>query len=241
MNDTFTVGGKTVVPFVKPTISAASAYVANDAVGGVMTFPVGNGIRRSGIIAAATLIDVDPESAQTDLYLFSHNITSVSDNQQFDPTDAEMLRCIGTISFGTSNYLACATATNPTVAHINGLAIPFVCPWGSLGISNITSSGGLIAVTTLVAHGLSTGAQVSIANVQGVTAANSTWTITVTSSTAFTLNSSTHSGTYVTGTGEVRVTPEEKNYNIYGQLVTRGLPTYTLATDLAIKLHILQD
>lgn len=237
MNDTFTVGGKTVVPFVKPTITAG-AYSANDAVGGVMTFPVGNGPRRSGIIAGATLIDCDAEGAALNLFLFSHNITSVADNAAFDPTDAEMLRCIGVISFGASDYASAASLSS--VAHLSGLAIPFVCPWGSLGISNVAASGSLIAVTTLVAHGLSTGQQVSIANVQGV-AANSTWVITVTSSTAFTLNGSTHSGTYVTGTGEVRIAPEEKNYSIYGQLMTTGTPTYTATTDLAIKLHVLQD
>lgn len=238
-NDTQTVGGKTDIAFAKPTITAG-AYSANDAVGQVVSFKVGSGTRKSGIIVAATLLDMDSEAAATDLFLFSHNVTSVADNAAFAPTDAEILRCIGVVNFGTSDY---ASAGNGSVAQLSGLSIPFVCPRGSLGISNVAASGSLIAITTLTAHGLSTGARVWVENVSGVSvpSTDAGWPITVTSSTAFTLDNSTHSGTYVTGTGEVRVSKEEKNYHIYGQLVARGTPTYTAVTDLAVKLHILQD
>jgi len=60
-----------------------------------------------------------------------------------------------------------------------------------------------IAVTTAVAHGLTSGAWISIAGATGNTAANGTWSITVTTPTTFTLNGSTGNGIY-TGGGVVR-------------------------------------
>lgn len=62
-----------------------------------------------------------------------------------------------------------------------------------------------IAITTSTAHKFETGQSVTIASVGGNTAANGTWIITKTSSTAFTLNGSTGSGAYTSGgtaTGE---------------------------------------
>jgi hypothetical protein len=56
-----------------------------------------------------------------------------------------------------------------------------------------------IAITTSAAHGLATGLQVTIAGVVGNTAANGTWTITVTGATTFTLNTSTGNGVYASG------------------------------------------
>jgi Ubiquitin-activating enzyme E1 FCCH domain len=66
-------------------------------------------------------------------------------------------------------------------------------------ISAMTGNGVLIAVTTSVPHFYSTGDSVTIRNVLGNTAANGTWTITVTGSTTFTLNGSTGNGAYISG------------------------------------------
>ena len=69
-------------------------------------------------------------------------------------------------------------------------------------IANVTGSGvSPIVVTTAAAHGLSTGAVVTIVNVGGNGAAKGTFTISVLSSTTFSLNGSTGDGTY-TGGGE---------------------------------------
>ena len=75
-----------------------------------------------------------------------------------------------------------------------------------IAISGVTWSGSSpITVTTSSAHGLITGQVVNITGVDGVTAANGTWQVTVPtgSTTQFTLNSSTGSGTYTTNTGKV--------------------------------------
>ncbi len=62
-----------------------------------------------------------------------------------------------------------------------------------------------IAITTSAVHGLTTGTRVIVAAVGGNTAANGTWAITVTSTTAFTLVGSVGSGNYTSG-GTVTVT-----------------------------------
>jgi hypothetical protein len=56
-----------------------------------------------------------------------------------------------------------------------------------------------ISIGTATPHGLSTGAQVVISGVEGNTAANGTFTITVTDATHFTLNGSSGSGNYTGG------------------------------------------
>lgn len=56
-----------------------------------------------------------------------------------------------------------------------------------------------IAITTTTNHHLTTGQTLVIANVGGNTAANGSWTITVTGNTTLTLNGSTGNGSYTSG------------------------------------------
>ena len=116
---------------------------------------------------------------------------------------------------------------NPTYSNVNSLTIPastqFASP-STNAIAAVVSSGStnLIKVTMTSAHGLVNGAVVALQNIGGVfnTAGQWTysmngssvldssnnpsptttfWTITVTSTTAFTLNGSQFSGTYTSG------------------------------------------
>ncbi|MGH9180847.1 MAG: ubiquitin-activating E1 FCCH domain-containing protein, partial [Acidimicrobiales bacterium] len=84
---------------------------------------------------------------------------------------------------------------------------------GAVGaVTNVTVRPRAVAVTaaanatpialTTAAHGLATGDRVAIAEVAGTTAANGTWTVTVTSPTTFTLDGSVGNGVY-TGSGYV--------------------------------------
>lgn len=238
MNDTFTVGGKVHVIGQSPTLST-SLQVSGYSQGGLLTFPnIGAGKQRSGLVVGATLIDLANQGVATDVLLFSHQITGGTVDSAFDPTDAELLRCVGVINFATGDFSALA---DNSVAHVSGLAIPFKCPRGSAAISNVSSSGGLVLVTTILAHGLSNGNEVEVIGVEGVTAANGRWTVRVTSSTAFELLSSAHSGTYVAGTGSVKLNNNDDPRHLYAQIVTRGTPTYAAATDMRLKLHFLQD
>lgn len=69
-------------------------------------------------------------------------------------------------------------------------------------ISNTSNSSGLIKITTSGAHGLSTGNKVIVSGVLGTTEANGLSTITVTSTTEFTLDSSTYANAWA-GSGGV--------------------------------------
>jgi hypothetical protein len=242
-NDTQTVGGKTTVVTAIPDMSTNPTVLmtTGDALGGLLTFnSAGSSTRKSGLIVGATLIDLAAQATATDLILYSVPIGGGTNNVAYDPTDAEIMRCIGKVSFVAGDY---STFTDNSIAHIAGLAIPFRIPSGALGISNVAASGSLIAVTTLTAHGLSTGARVWVEDVSGVNCPTPSegHLITVTSSTAFTMDGTTHSGTYVQGTGTVRTSKDQRPHAIYGQLVTRGGPTYAADGDIRVKLHILQD
>ena len=61
------------------------------------------------------------------------------------------------------------------------------------------SNASPIAITTATAHGLETGAQVSITGVGGNTNANGTFTITIVNATSFTLNGSAGNGAWTSG------------------------------------------
>jgi Ubiquitin-activating enzyme E1 FCCH domain len=85
-------------------------------------------------------------------------------------------------------------------------------------VSNCTVATGVITVTTLGAHGYSTGDQVLTQGIGGVTNANGTNIITVTGSTTFTLNSVVGSGSYTTG-GTVARQDVGISANIAGAIV----------------------
>lgn len=81
-----------------------------------------------------------------------------------------------------------------TVASSSG-TVPGVSNLGVTAATNATP----IAITTASAHGLSTGNFVTLSGVLGNTAANGTWTITVTGSSTFTLTGSSGNAAYTSG------------------------------------------
>lgn len=70
----------------------------------------------------------------------------------------------------------------------------------TLAVTNATNASPIVITTSSTAS-MATGQQVGISGVQGNTAANGIWTITVLSSTTFSLTGSTGNGTYVASTG----------------------------------------
>ncbi len=67
------------------------------------------------------------------------------------------------------------------------------------GIVDGASNATPIEITTSAPHGLTDGQDVTIAGVSGNTAANGTWTVTVTGATTFTLTDSVGNDIYTTG------------------------------------------
>jgi hypothetical protein len=95
------VGGKCVAISQTPTIGTG-AYVAKDAVGGLLEFA--NAARVSGgSITVDTVVVVDKAQVMLilDLVLFNVTLTAPTDSSVFDPTDAELATCIGVVPITT--------------------------------------------------------------------------------------------------------------------------------------------
>jgi hypothetical protein len=109
----------------------------------------------------------------------------------------------GVLGNPAANGTFTITVTGPTSFTLNGsVGSGTWAGGGTIVVSNqITSASNAspIAITTAVPHGLQTGALVSINGALGNTAANGTFTITVTGPTSFTLNGSTGNGTWISG------------------------------------------
>lgn len=82
--------------------------------------------------------------------------------------------------------------------------------WNNFGVASVShtitgaTNASPIVITVDAAHNLTTGNVLTISGVEGNTAANDTWTITVLSSTTFSLDSSTGNAAYTSG-GTARI------------------------------------
>jgi hypothetical protein len=94
--------------------------------------------------------------------------------------------------------------------------------WTALsGVALADNGSGEIRVTA-TSHGLSTGQRIHMQDVEGVTAANGTWYVTVINSSTFDLDDSVFAGTHTSGTGEWIVAP------LHGWDYKHTLPTDNL-------------
>lgn len=133
------VTSKTVVVTAQPTITSG-AYHAKDALGGKQA--LANAARVSGgagRISRIVVVDDDAQAAEIVITFFNADMTATADNAAFDPSDADMENCIGSISIYSSDYQSFA---DNAVATKNTMDFPFV----------------LNATTTLTCQAMVTGA-----------------------------------------------------------------------------------
>ena len=138
--------------------------------------------------------------------LNNYAITTNATQRHFNFTADEPLLYLSDNGTNTANVSAVWDLKYECVATTAGAAqsfqpgdIVFVSrPFYSDTITGATNASP-IQVTTTGAHGLTTGNNVTISCVEGNTAANGTWYITVTGGTTFTLDGSTGNGAYTTG------------------------------------------
>ena len=81
-----------------PTVTAG-AYVANDAVGGLLTFA--NAARETGGgggIKTVGIIDDAGQDAELELWLFNQTFTAMADNAAWAPSEADLENLVGVIS-----------------------------------------------------------------------------------------------------------------------------------------------
>jgi uncharacterized delta-60 repeat protein len=130
---------------------------------------------------------------------------------------------------GYTNLNATKDGINP--APINALGVPY-----TTGIITGATNTGPITVTA-PNHGLISGTRVDITGVQGDTAADGSWTITVVDSNHFFLNGSngTSSGTYTSGGTWTVVPPKAWNFAVARLNAQNGLLDSSFAgTGIAI-------
>ncbi len=107
-----------------PTVTASSAYTANDAVGGELSFELGpDDGKRSARIHSALITDLAAQGAAMELWLFSASQGAgvTADADAFDPTDANLANVVAVIPFGT-HY----AATDNGVSQAEDIALPLV-------------------------------------------------------------------------------------------------------------------
>jgi hypothetical protein len=79
-----------------PTITAG-AYVAGDAVGGLLTFANAARSQHTGVVTTVVVSDLAAQGVDLELVLFGATFTATADNAPFDPSDADLLNRVGVI------------------------------------------------------------------------------------------------------------------------------------------------
>lgn len=117
-------------------IGTAVAYATGDAFGAKFAIDV----PKQGTISNVVFLDLDDEGIAKDLVLFRADIAGTADNAAFDPTDVELLMCVGVISITdfknfNSNQVGVATPALSYVAPAGQLYGQFV----TRGVDNIAA------------------------------------------------------------------------------------------------------
>lgn len=101
------VQGLTHTVEVTPTVSASSAYTAEDQVGGIMTIEGAcQKMNSNSSLISLIVTDKAKQSAALTVFFFDELPTvASSDNAAIDITDAEMLdKCVGHVTVAASDY-----------------------------------------------------------------------------------------------------------------------------------------
>lgn len=92
----------TATPVIVP-----AAYASGDAIGGLLTFSnVCSPFEPSFRIADAIITDLAKQSSYVRLMCFDRTFTPTADNAPFDPSDTDLLYCIGWVGWAAADYAA---------------------------------------------------------------------------------------------------------------------------------------
>jgi hypothetical protein len=108
------------------TMSTA-AYSANDQVGGVQTLLNASRANSLGtVIQSVTVIDIDKQNAELDLYFFDANPTvSSTDNAALAIDDSQVTdKCIGVVNISSGDYKSIAGCSVATAKNVGLLVTP---------------------------------------------------------------------------------------------------------------------
>lgn len=140
--------------------------------------------------------------------------------------------------FVATGYHVANPGSGATYSNVASLSIPPSVVIGT-SITNATNASPIV-ITTSSAHGLASGAVVSIQGVLGNTAANGVWIVTVTGSNSFSLNGSTGNGTYSAASVASAYTPQSATFqaDISGSSSTSATGTITQAVTSLVGVSV---
>ena len=127
---------------VTPTVTASSAYTANDVVGGLLTF---SGLR-NGTLQAITICDNGGDAVDYLLVLFESAPTSIADHATFDIADADLSKIIYQDSLTSSSESQ--AFTDNSYHYLYGLSVPIWSAGGTVYGFLITTSTPTYAATS---------------------------------------------------------------------------------------------
>jgi len=214
------LNGATVLAMQAPTATAGSINGLGNAVGGgVAGATSASGLIKIQTTSAHGLITGDVVTIAGVTGTTEANGTwaiTVVDTTHFTLNNSVFTNAYvsgGTVTFDGAVWSSTAQSPGTALVYPDSASVPlddyyvqFTCTkagivngtGGTLSVSGATNATPIV-ITTSSAHKLTTGAQVTIAGVGGNTNANGTWTITVVSSTTFSLNGSAGNSAYTSG------------------------------------------
>lgn len=139
---------------VTPTITASLAYAAGNTIGPLMSFTSAS--RASGgalMIQAVNLVDADKQNAAIDLVLFNSAPTSTTDKTAFNPSKADLQKCVGVVPLGTY-----ASFSATSVCSVNNVGLEMLLSGTSTltgqlvcrGTPTYTTTSSLVVTLTVV-------------------------------------------------------------------------------------------
>ena len=109
------MGGEGINVSQTPTVTAG-AYLANDAVGGLLTFAnAARVIGGSGVIKSAIILDDAGQDAETELWLFNATFVAMADNAPWAPSEADLRKLIAIITTENGAWFAAGTPSAAAV------------------------------------------------------------------------------------------------------------------------------
>ena len=111
---------------VTPTVTASSAYSANDVVGGLLTF----GGLRNGTLQAITICDNAAQAVDYLLVLFESQPSVIDDADTFDIQDADLHKIIYQDSLTSSSNRQ--AFTDNSYHYLYGLSVPIWSAGGTV-------------------------------------------------------------------------------------------------------------
>jgi|TARA_Y100000310_G_scaffold200337_1_gene200398 hypothetical protein len=121
-------------------ITASAAYATGDAFGGKFNFHV----PKSGVIETVTMLDMDDEGIETELWLFHYDFTATTDNSAFAVSDDDLKKLEAVV--GITNF---ANVGNNQVGINNGLGLAYVAPEGKFYCQCVTRGAPNIAAANI--------------------------------------------------------------------------------------------